>query len=98
MGLFVDLFLGQVVTHPLARPLLPLIPTTIRSFIISSSEAEALLEDYDSAAHYLANWGEELKSRLSGKSSKNNLSDNLQVDHTRDYEVLAVSEWVLWLY
>ncbi|KAJ3415755.1 GTP-binding protein of the rab [Chytridiales sp. JEL 0842] len=78
-----------VVEHPLARPILPLIPTQIRSLFLSSAEAEALLNDYDSAGHYLAQWAGELQTRLTGKK-KVEVVDKNAVDKSRDFEALAM--------
>jgi hypothetical protein len=87
---FSCIILGQVVEHPLARPILPLIPTQIRNLILSSAEAEALINDYDSAGHYLSQWAGDLQSRLTGKK-KLEIVDTKAVDKTRDFEVLSVS-------
>ncbi|KAI9097100.1 rab-GTPase-TBC domain-containing protein [Phlyctochytrium arcticum] len=54
----------QVLEHPLARPILPLIPQNVRSYFLSSAEAEALLEEYEPAGHYLARFAQELQNRL----------------------------------
>ncbi|KAJ3285008.1 GTPase activating protein [Blyttiomyces sp. JEL0837] len=92
----------QVVEHPFARPILPLIPNQIRTFILSSVEAETLVQEYDSAGHYLAHLATELQGRIShtltggagGKTSGGGAgspkkADPATVDHTRDFEVLT---------
>ncbi|KAI8813151.1 rab-GTPase-TBC domain-containing protein [Cladochytrium replicatum] len=52
----------QVLEHPLARPILPLIPAGVRSLILNS-ETEALINEYDSAAHYISAYSDELNRR-----------------------------------
>ncbi|KAJ3196461.1 GTPase activating protein [Irineochytrium annulatum] len=56
---------------------------------MTSAEAEELLNDYDSAGHYLAAWAGELQGRLTGKKPIPP-PDTEKVDHTRDYEVLSI--------
>ncbi|KAI9343462.1 rab-GTPase-TBC domain-containing protein [Zopfochytrium polystomum] len=77
----------QVVEHPYARPILPLIPTRIRDFILSSVEAEALVNEYDSAGHYLSRFANELQSRLRPTAQKPDAPT--VVDKTRDFEVIS---------
>ncbi|KAI8842157.1 rab-GTPase-TBC domain-containing protein [Chytridium lagenaria] len=72
---------------PLARPILPYIPQQIRGFIMTSQEAETLLNDYDSAGHYLAQWA----GGFLGKKKTTSVVEVKEVDRTRDFEVLAVS-------
>ena len=78
----------QVVEHPLARPILPLIPSGIRNLILESVEAETLISEYDSAGHFLKH----IESRISGKSSGSGSSTVLfgEVDRTRDFEIIGV--------
>ncbi|TPX63147.1 hypothetical protein SpCBS45565_g06820 [Spizellomyces sp. 'palustris'] len=96
----------QVLEHPLARPILPFIPQNIRSYFLSSAEAEALLEEYEPAGHYLARFAAELQSRLGQHPPQ--LLDPTK-DITRDFENLAAGrqhhrtgrplsaeEWVSW--
>ncbi|KAJ3273558.1 GTPase activating protein [Terramyces sp. JEL0728] len=54
----------QALEHPLARPLLPLIPDKIRSNFLTSAEAEALIEDYDSAHRYLAQFADDIQRKI----------------------------------
>ncbi|KNC98681.1 uncharacterized protein SPPG_06364 [Spizellomyces punctatus DAOM BR117] len=96
----------QVLEHPLARPILPFIPQNIRSYFLSSGEAEALLEEYEPAGHYLAVFAAELQSRLGQHPPQ--LLDPTK-DTTRDFENLAAGrqhhrtgrplsaeQWVSW--
>ncbi|KAJ3054087.1 GTPase activating protein [Rhizophlyctis rosea] len=78
---------AQVLEHPLARPILPLIPTNIRSLFLSSAEAEALLEEYDSFGQYLARYAGDLGGRL--RRDRRAEVETI-LDKTGDFEVLAV--------
>ncbi|KAJ3031244.1 UNVERIFIED_CONTAM: GTPase activating protein [Siphonaria sp. JEL0065] len=82
----------QVVEHPLARPVLPLIPTQITNMLLSSEEAEELLNDYDSAQIYLAKFADSIqegvKNRL--KKRKQQQQDGIAVlDKEKDFERLT---------
>ncbi|KAJ3040620.1 GTPase activating protein [Rhizophlyctis rosea] len=97
---------AQVLEHPLARPILPLLPTNIRSLFLSSAEAEALLEEYDSFGQYLARYAGDLGERLRGDRRA---AVEPVVDKTGNFEVLAAGrthhrtkqplsaeQWVSW--
>ncbi|KAI8905142.1 rab-GTPase-TBC domain-containing protein [Gorgonomyces haynaldii] len=73
----------KVLHTEFARPFLPLIPTQVRSVFLSSSEVEALLQDYDSAEHYLARFANEIQARMSRPKT-----GIRELDTTRDYEQL----------
>ncbi len=78
---------ANVLEHPLTRPLLPLIPTQIRSYFISNEETERLLIDYDSAAIYLQKWGKEMMKR---NVSGGGVAVCKDVDTLREYEYFSV--------
>ncbi|KAJ1544054.1 GTPase activating protein, partial [Cladochytrium tenue] len=83
----------QVVEHPLARPILPLIPTRIRDFILTSEEAEALISEYDSAGHYMAYLARELQGRLRGSGDRPTpIEPPAVIDKTRDFECIAIGK------
>jgi hypothetical protein len=76
----------QALEHPLARPILPLIPENVRSHFLSSAEAEALLQDYDSAQHYLAHLAQEWQHKLKQTADKFMDSDEIRADTRFDFE------------
>ncbi|KAJ3296197.1 GTPase activating protein [Rhizoclosmatium sp. JEL0117] len=84
----------QVVEHPLARPVLPLIPGQIRELFLSSEEAEVLMSEYDSAQIYLANFAENIqegvKRRLQRRpsSASGAAGKVLVLDTTREYDAV----------
>ncbi|KAJ3293068.1 GTPase activating protein [Borealophlyctis nickersoniae] len=78
----------QVLEHPLARPILPLIPPNIRSYFLSSAEAEALLEEYDSFGQYLARYAGELGERW--RPTHPSEAGKLVMDKSGDFENLAI--------
>ncbi|KAL2919319.1 GTPase activating protein [Polyrhizophydium stewartii] len=85
---------SEALEHPLARPLLPLIPEQVRSYFLSSAEAEALLREYDSAGHYLARFSNEIQNRLRRRNRPEEpapaeISEFVDVDQTRAYEVIS---------
>lgn len=49
---------AQVLEHPIARPILPLLPTTVQSFVRNST-VQNTLNEYQMATHYLNRWGGE---------------------------------------
>ncbi|KAJ3161491.1 GTPase activating protein [Geranomyces michiganensis] len=86
----------QVLEHPLARPFVPYIPQNVRSYFLSSAEAEALLAEYEPAGQYIARFAADLQSRL-GRSGGHLDHDHkvavMQVkDTTREYENLAAGK------
>ncbi|KAJ3009617.1 GTPase activating protein [Thoreauomyces humboldtii] len=76
----------QVLEHPLARPFVPYIPQNVRSYFLSSAEAEALLEEYEPAGQYIARFAADLQSRLGRRPA---VPAAVLKDRTRDYESLA---------
>ncbi|KAJ3320384.1 GTPase activating protein [Boothiomyces sp. JEL0866] len=76
----------QALEHPLARPLLPLIPDKIRSNFLTSAEAEALIEDYDSAHRYLAQFADEIQRKIGIKKDIEVIKE--EPDTTCDFENL----------
>ncbi|KAJ3219943.1 GTPase activating protein [Dinochytrium kinnereticum] len=66
----------------------------VTKFAQTTTKAEALLNDYDSAGHYLAQWAGELQGRFlpSGGAAKKGkeVGKAVVVDRTRDFEVLAI--------
>ncbi|KAJ3334725.1 GTPase activating protein, partial [Kappamyces sp. JEL0680] len=77
---------AQALEHPLARPLLPLIPEQVRSQFLSSAEAEALLNDYDSAQRYLAQFSQDITSRMGlRRATKSTEHLAITVDTTHDF-------------
>ncbi|KAJ3247268.1 GTPase activating protein [Chytriomyces hyalinus] len=87
----------QVVEHPLARPVLPLIPTQLRDMVMSSEEAEQLMTEYDSASMYLSNFADSIQSRVKSRLTKRRQrgeSNDLWgrgVDTSKDFEILKIS-------
>jgi hypothetical protein len=85
----------HVVEHPLARPILPLIPSGIRNMILESVEAETLISEYDSAGHFLKH----IEGRITGKNSSSGPVNGAivmgEIDTTRDFERLAVCSQLL---
>ncbi|KAJ3383762.1 GTPase activating protein [Entophlyctis sp. JEL0112] len=57
----------HVVEHPLARPVLPLIPSQITAMLMSSEEANQLMSEYDSAHLYLANFAGGIQERVKNR-------------------------------
>jgi hypothetical protein len=77
----------QALEHPLARPILPLIPENVRSHFLSSAEAEALLADYDSAQHFLAQIAQEWEHRIQSTVGKGEIEKtDYRNDVLYDYE------------
>jgi Rab-GTPase-TBC domain len=76
--------LEQGLEHPLARPLLSRIPENIRSQFLSSQESKTLLEDYDSAHRYLAQFSTDIQSRMGIRKT----SVVIEKDTSHDYEKL----------
>ncbi|KAI8593387.1 rab-GTPase-TBC domain-containing protein [Geranomyces variabilis] len=83
----------QVLEHPLARPFVPYIPQNVRSYFLSSAEAEALLAEYEPAGQYIARFAADLQSRLTRPGGAGHLDHQTPVmpvkDTTRDFENLA---------
>ncbi len=73
----------QALEHPLARPLLPLIPEAARSHFLSSAEAEALLQDYDSAQHFIIQIAHELHNSITERQIRAPMLQEL--DNTFDF-------------
>lgn len=76
---------AQALEHPLARPLLPLIPESIRDQFLTSAEVEDLLSDYQSAQHYLEQFASTLQKKF---TSTDKLLAEPQADTTCDFENL----------
>ncbi|KAI8803691.1 rab-GTPase-TBC domain-containing protein [Cladochytrium replicatum] len=68
---------AQVLEHPLARPILPLIPAGVRSLILNS-ETEALINEYDSAAHYITAYSDDLNRRRQQRPGRINTATGSQ--------------------
>jgi hypothetical protein len=76
-----------------------LLPSQVRGLIFSSTEAEELLSEYDSASHYLTQVASELQSRISARrrtgragesaSGSSNGGKIVTVDTSRDFEVVG---------
>ncbi|KAI9332962.1 rab-GTPase-TBC domain-containing protein [Obelidium mucronatum] len=64
-----------LVEHPLARPVLPLIPTQITNLLLSSQEAEQLMSEYDSAHIYLAKFADSIQDGVKKRLKRKPLSD-----------------------
>ncbi|KAJ1339708.1 hypothetical protein BSLG_005614 [Batrachochytrium salamandrivorans] len=60
---------SRALEHPLARPFLPYVPEQIRSIFLSSAEAEALLNDYDSAGRYLEQFAQDFQRQITRRIS-----------------------------
>lgn len=74
----------QAMSHPLAQPFLPLIPENVRDQFLSSAEAEALINDYDSAQRYIAQFSADIQTRIGGKDRAN----PTEPDTTHDFSNL----------
>jgi hypothetical protein len=48
---------AQVLVHPIARPILPLLPNSVQALGRNSSAAQQTLNEYQMASQYLANYG-----------------------------------------
>ena len=78
-----------LIISPLTRPLLPLIPENIRSNLLSSTEAEALIYDFDSAQHYLDQFSQDIFSPIGFRRKTQSYEDLLNtVDKTHDFSQL----------
>eukprot|EP00842_Homolaphlyctis_polyrhiza_P006418 jgi/Hompol1/6778/HPOL_000934-RA len=83
----------EALEHPLARPFLPFVPEQIRSLFLSSAEAEALINEFDSAGHFLQQFAAELQKQLQRSSHRRSsmktpesAPDYIETDQTRAFE------------
>ncbi|XJO75589.1 hypothetical protein BDV3_006242 [Batrachochytrium dendrobatidis] len=85
---------SRALEHPLARPFLPYVPEQIRSIFLSSAEAEALLNDYDSAGRYLEQFAQDFQRQITRRISRAGSPQNtesfiIEYDQTRSYEAIS---------
>lgn len=89
--------------HPLTRPILPLIPTSIRDIFMSNEEAARLLNEYEGAGEYLKLLAEGVGGKIRGRATRPKPSQQTGSpssqpkritikDVSRDLEVLNVSK------
>ena len=74
----------QALEHPLAGPLIPLIPEKVRSQFLSTKEAETLIKEYESSQHYLARFSRDILT----PSSLKKLKDTPLNDTTYDFDAI----------
>ncbi|KAJ3112365.1 GTPase activating protein [Physocladia obscura] len=81
----------HVVEHPLARPMLPLIPSQITAMLMSSEEAEKLLSEYDSAHMYLANFADSIQERVRNRiARRKDGKAPSAIDYEKEFEKISV--------
>ncbi|KAJ3121472.1 GTPase activating protein [Nowakowskiella sp. JEL0407] len=80
---------AQVLEHPLTRPILPLIPPQVRTYLKNSSEAEQLINDYPSAVQFLHQWANDVESGNNTPAAESPVRIPRIIDKKGDFEVLA---------
>ncbi|KAH6584030.1 hypothetical protein BASA60_001129 [Batrachochytrium salamandrivorans] len=86
---------SQALEHPLARPFLPYVPEQIRSVLLSSPEAETLINDYDSAGRYIERFAHDIQRRMTLRDIHGDFFAPaapvmIEHDQSRSFEVIRV--------
>ncbi|CEG74577.1 hypothetical protein RMATCC62417_09764 [Rhizopus microsporus] len=89
---------SQVLEHPMARPVLPLLPPSLQQLL----KKDNMLDDYETASQYLAQYGQataEDEHFLDDHELQNLLADIPELQgpspiHTRRRGPIAAEEWV----